>query len=388
MDVVSTLQELGFTEYEAKVYCALVKFPGSTGYEIGGHSKVPRARVYEVLEGLQDKGLAYPQTVDGKQVYYPQPHRTMLLERKERLTQVADFLDGALDRIASASPEPQFLVFKGTEQVFSKIRQICRDTKAKLVVAGWPEDLVAFGQDLRTAQDRGAGVYVLSYGEVDLPVSRVFHHSVSPLQYLQVAVIGRWLQVVSDLNECFIVQISGPDKTVGLMSKSPALAFAVAQWVNHDISFLVYAEEFGATEPLALSTENQALLREILEWKPGQAGSEADLPAGAPGVTSVFDEMRRRLLADPARAYEIGGVYEFRISGDDGGVYHVTLTSGLIYIAEGHAQDPELIIELSSCDFRAMALGVLPLGALYTPGRIRLRGDIVLAGRIQSLLHA
>ena len=53
------------------MYCALVKFPGSTGYEIGGHSKVPRARVYEVLEGLQDKGLAYPQTVDGKQVYYP-----------------------------------------------------------------------------------------------------------------------------------------------------------------------------------------------------------------------------------------------------------------------------------------------------------------------------
>lgn len=94
MDVVSTLQELGFTEYEAKVYCALVKFPGSTGYEIGGHSKVPRARVYEVLEGLQDKGLAYPQTVDGKQVYYPQPHRTMLLERKERLTQVADFWMG------------------------------------------------------------------------------------------------------------------------------------------------------------------------------------------------------------------------------------------------------------------------------------------------------
>ncbi len=388
MDVVSTLQELGFTEYEAKVYCALVKFPGSTGYEIGGYSKVPRARVYEVLEGLQDKGLAYPQTIDGKQLYYPQPHRAMLSERKERLTQVADLLHGALDRIASASPEPQFLVFRGKEQVVSKIRQICSDTKSKLVAAGWPEDLVAFGQDIRAAQDRGAGVYVLSYGEVDLPVSRVFYHSVSPLQYLQVAVIGRWLQIVSDLNECFIVQMSGPEKTIGLLSKSPALAFTVTQWVYHDISFLIYAREFGATESLALSPENQALLREISEWKPGQASSEAKLPAGAPGVNSIFDEMRRRLLADPAQAYEIGGIYEFRISGDDGGAYHVNLTSGLIDIAEGHAQDPELIIELSSCDFRAMALGVLPLGALYTPGRIRLKGDIVLAGRIQSLLHA
>lgn len=69
------LQALGFTEYEAKVYCALVRFPGSTGYETGGHSKVPRARVYEVLEGLQEKGIVYSQTVDGRQALLPPASR-------------------------------------------------------------------------------------------------------------------------------------------------------------------------------------------------------------------------------------------------------------------------------------------------------------------------
>lgn len=155
MDVVSMLQELGFTEYEAKVYCALVRFPGSTGYETGGHSKVPRARVYEILESLQEKGMVYSQTVDGRQLYYPQPHGTMLSQLKDRLTGLADSLHVALDRMASDNPEPQFLVFRKRDQVFSRVRQMCRQAKSKLLVSGWPEDLIALGPELKSLPRTG-----------------------------------------------------------------------------------------------------------------------------------------------------------------------------------------------------------------------------------------
>jgi len=50
VDVLSGLQQLGFTAYEAKVYLALLAHPGSTGYEVARHSGVPRAKVYEVLD--------------------------------------------------------------------------------------------------------------------------------------------------------------------------------------------------------------------------------------------------------------------------------------------------------------------------------------------------
>lgn len=393
MDIIQALQEIGFTEYEAKVYCALIRFPGSTGYEIGGHSKVPRARVYEVLEGLEEKGMAYPQAVGGKQLYYPKPHAAMLAERKERLTQVADTVQATLDAMASDAPEPEFLVFTGKEHVFAKFKQLCRQTEAKLLVSGWPEDLMALGPELRRAREHGAGVYVVCFGEAKLPIPNVFYHSVSPLQYVQVAVFGRWLQVVSDLKECFIGQILGPDRSLGLWSRSPALAFTVAQWIYHDITVLALEKEFKAEATTRINKETQALLRGVLQWAPGRSGdmeapgSKVELPAGALDVTGIFAGIERRLKADPASARDIEGSYEFRLSGEDGGVFHVCLDSGLVHVGEGPLMEPGLVLEASSEDFRAMVLGVLPLGALYTPGRIKVRGGIEAAGRIQSLLR-
>ena len=388
MDVVSMLQELGFTEYEAKVYCALVRFPGSTGYETGGHSKVPRARVYEILESLQEKGMVYSQTVDGRQLYYPQPHGTMLSQLKDRLTGLADSLHVALDRMASDNPEPQFLVFRKRDQVFSRVRQMCRQAKSKLLVSGWPEDLIALGPELKAAQDRGVDVYVLCFGEAEFPVGRAFYHSVTGLQYLQVSVIGRWLLLVEDVQDCLIVQVSGPEHTTGLLSKSPLVSFIVAQWIYHDITTLVYAKEFSRGTGSNLSPEKQALLQAILEWKPGDPGGFVELPEDAPGVWQIFEQIRKRLNSNPALAGEIGGLFEFRISGEDGGVFHIDLRAGQIIVEEGHAHAPGLVLELSAHDFRAMALGVLPLPALYTPGRIRVKGDIALAGRIRQLLHS
>ncbi len=55
MDLISGLQQMGLTEYEAKIYAALVKQPSITGYEASKLSGVPRAKVYETLESLVRK---------------------------------------------------------------------------------------------------------------------------------------------------------------------------------------------------------------------------------------------------------------------------------------------------------------------------------------------
>lgn len=164
------------------------------------------------------------------------------------------------------------------------------------------------------------------------------------------------------------------------------MSFIVARLIYHDLTVLVYAEAFGDSPGLDLSPEKQALLQGIFEWKPGDTGGLVNLPAGAPEVSQIFGEIEKRLKSNPVLAGEIGGLFEFRISGDGGGVFHIDLRAGSIKAEAGPADSPELVLELASDDFRAMALGVLPLPALYTPGRIRVKGDISLAGRIQQLL--
>ena len=56
-DLIRSLQELGFSEYEAKCYIALLSEQSQTGYSVARASGVPRSKVYEVLEGMVDRGV-------------------------------------------------------------------------------------------------------------------------------------------------------------------------------------------------------------------------------------------------------------------------------------------------------------------------------------------
>ena len=54
--VVEKLQQVGLTEYEAKVYVVLLNTQLSTATRASEKSGVPRTRIYQVLESLQRKG--------------------------------------------------------------------------------------------------------------------------------------------------------------------------------------------------------------------------------------------------------------------------------------------------------------------------------------------
>ena len=55
-DITVLLQQLGFSEYEARAYLALLQRNPLNGYELAKVSGLPRANVYAVLQKLEDRG--------------------------------------------------------------------------------------------------------------------------------------------------------------------------------------------------------------------------------------------------------------------------------------------------------------------------------------------
>src|SRR5215218_896357 len=55
-DVTALLQQLGFSEYEARAYLALLQRNPLNGYELAKLSGLPRANVYAVLQKLEERG--------------------------------------------------------------------------------------------------------------------------------------------------------------------------------------------------------------------------------------------------------------------------------------------------------------------------------------------
>lgn len=66
-EAVTALENLGLTEYEAKCYVALTRVSEGSAKEISQLSEVPRARVYDVVDRLHQRGLVDVQESDPRQ---------------------------------------------------------------------------------------------------------------------------------------------------------------------------------------------------------------------------------------------------------------------------------------------------------------------------------
>ena len=76
------LSELGLTGYEALVYLALLSRAGLSPVELAGRAKVPRQRIYDVLEALSQKGLCLSRDTSPRTYFGIDP--TIALEHLSR----------------------------------------------------------------------------------------------------------------------------------------------------------------------------------------------------------------------------------------------------------------------------------------------------------------
>ena len=59
-EALSGLRQLGFTDYEARIYVQLLKASPATAYEVAKAAGVPRANTYAALEALAQRGAVLP----------------------------------------------------------------------------------------------------------------------------------------------------------------------------------------------------------------------------------------------------------------------------------------------------------------------------------------
>ncbi|WP_037570110.1 TrmB family transcriptional regulator [Phaeacidiphilus oryzae] len=94
------LEELGLTNYEARVYLALIRRDVYTAAEVAREARVPRQRVYDVLDGLTRRQLAvlHPGRVAGYSAVAPEIAMDRLVEQQRRSLSRLERLSGDLAR--------------------------------------------------------------------------------------------------------------------------------------------------------------------------------------------------------------------------------------------------------------------------------------------------
>lgn len=72
------LQQIGLNAYESRAYLVLIGHPRFKALEVAGRARIPRQKIYEVLESLIEKGFV--QVVQGKAKEYSAVEPKMALE--------------------------------------------------------------------------------------------------------------------------------------------------------------------------------------------------------------------------------------------------------------------------------------------------------------------
>jgi len=103
-------------------------------------------------------------------------------------------------------------------------------------------------------------------------------------------------------------------------------------------------------------------------------------------VKELFDSIKAKVDANPAKVASLNASYQFELTGEGGGIYHASFQGGSYDIGEGPVANPGCTVTMSTSDFMAMVSGKLNPTAAFMSGKLKLKGDMGLAMKLQTLI--
>jgi sugar-specific transcriptional regulator TrmB len=201
MDLLSDLNAIGFTEYEAKVYLALLKDHPATGYQLSKLAGIPRSMVYEALGRLDVRG-AVLKTEEAKATLYRPVPPDALLERltNEHHRRMNGLREG-LNTLYTARDEGHLWTFTGEDPVLSYAQDMIANASHEAMLVLTDAHVKRLRDAIQQAYERGVSVGALLTGAENLAVGQIAYH---PPRESQLHKLADSLIVVVDEQEVLI----------------------------------------------------------------------------------------------------------------------------------------------------------------------------------------
>jgi sugar-specific transcriptional regulator TrmB len=229
MSLLSDLMALGLTEYEAKVYLALLKESPANGYQLSKKTGVPRSMVYEALGRLHARGAVLKSGDERTTIYRPLPPG-QLLERYDRQhRQLIDNLEEGLTEIFDSRSEESLWSISGEAAIYSYASQMIQKAKGEIYLVLSDEALEQLQQEILSACDQGISVGALLTGQGELDCDQVSHH---PPEESEIQGLEHTLVVVVDGQECLITNLERDMTATVTTSKNLVLITRQFVWME------------------------------------------------------------------------------------------------------------------------------------------------------------
>lgn len=255
---IDQLRELGFSEYEARAYLALLHTSPMNGYEVAKASGLPRANVYGVLQKLEDRGAIVRVDAPEGTRYAPVPSDELVNQLHDRYEETLRAARSSL-RAASKPPEYEYVAnVRGASTLLEHAGVLVDAAREQLMVALWPPESQALSENLARAQDRGVDITTLCLAACVQECGRcrghIHRYSVQPDDS------ARWLVIVADGGEVLTGQMGPGAEGQAIRTRQPLLVDLSAWFIRHSIALAALLEDLGGRLPALLKPETRTIL--------------------------------------------------------------------------------------------------------------------------------
>lgn len=105
-------------------------------------------------------------------------------------------------------------------------------------------------------------------------------------------------------------------------------------------------------------------------------------------VSQFFNEIMPEIVSNPEKSAGMNATYQFSIDGDDGGEWNLELADGSAKVSEGEAESSDCTVMATDEDWLKIVKGELNPQMAFMQGKIKIKGNMSLALKLQGFLKA
>jgi sugar-specific transcriptional regulator TrmB len=266
-DPIDKLVKIGFSEYEAKAYVALIRESPVTGYQLSKLSGVPRSMIYEVLGKLTARGAAMTLRKGDSTQYAPVPAAEFLDQLFHEQEELILSLKEDVAHLSSAPDLEYVWNIEGPENILAKAEEMIDQARTRIYLALLPATFPDLRPVLEEAIARGVRVVTYTTRDLDLPGGQVVVAPMSQKALSQAGGLG--LILVIDGEEVLIGEWLTATQARASWTSSRLLVFIAEHHLRTDLYLPQILALLGDQALDLIQEEDRALFARALESQIG-----------------------------------------------------------------------------------------------------------------------
>lgn len=199
MDFPRNLTQMGLSRYEISAYLALVGHHPVNGSQLSRISGIPRARIYDVLRILTDKGFVVKA---GDGMYAPLPPEEFLKRLRHTFSSTLEILEKKIEAAANPTSYDYVWTIRGYDKVMEKAREMIGSAQKEIYTRLYPSEGNILARNLEKANREGISIKYISMGPCPVTFDLQVVHPES--NRIETGYGGRTFDLVVDKKELLV----------------------------------------------------------------------------------------------------------------------------------------------------------------------------------------